>query len=478
MTRSVHDPPAPERADPDTPELASELLDLRDKPPEPLAPSPQALGVWELAWPTIVATATQTLVRWADLKMVGDLGMEAVAGVSAGGLVYWLLQSSVMAVTTGLAALLARAAGARDERLADATLRQSIVLGSLFGLVTLAAMLPLTEPLISLYGVEPLVVSYGSEYLRWLLIGNVPFTLTFVFGAALRAAGDSRTPLWIGIIANVLNVFLNWVLIYGHLGAPALGVAGAGIASSLAMLFQVVVFWPLWTSGRTILRLTHSSFRPDPGLWRRIMHIGYPAAIEGVLFHFGLFAFMRLISMYGTAEFTAYQLGAQILALSFLPGIGFMTAAATLVGQHLGEREPERAARSGWRSMLGAITAMSLLGAGIIALSEPLARWFIDDARVVPLVVDFIWILGAVQPLMAIEFALSGALRGAGDTRFPLLAIFIGLFMCRLVPATLATLVFHAPIQIVWSTLVLDYAAKSVMLSVRFKRGRWKQIEV
>jgi len=462
----------------DTPEFASELLDLRDKPPEPLAPSPQALGVWELAWPTIVASATQTLVRWADLKMVGGLGVEAVAGVSAGGLVYWLLQSAVMAVTTGLVALVARAVGARDERLADATLKQSIVLGTLFGLGTLVALLPFTGFLIAIYGVDPLVVRYGSEYLVFLLLGNVPFTLTFIFGAALRAAGDSRTPLWIGFIANILNVFLNWVLIYGHLGMPALGVAGAGLASSLAMGFQVLVFWPLWMGRRIRLRPTDARFRPDTFLWRRILHIGYPAALEGVLFHLGLFAFMRIITTYGTAEFTAYQVGAQILALSFLPGLGFTTAAATLVGQHLGDGHPERAAHAGWRSTAGAIVAMSGLGAAIIALAEPIASWFIDDPAVVPLIVDFIWILGVVQPLMAIEFALGGALRGAGDTRFPLFTIFVGLFVCRLVPAHVAAFVYAASIQVVWSSLVLDYAIKAVLLAVRFQRGRWKRIAV
>ncbi len=472
----AHSPPG--HPDRDTPELASELLDLRDKPPEPLAPSPQALGVWELAWPTMVASAMQTLVRWADLKMVGDLGVEAVAGVSAGGLVYWLLQSSVMAVTTGLVALVARAVGGRDEALADQTLKQSIVLGTLFGLGTMLALLPFTDVLIAIYGVEPLVVSYGSEYLVFLLLGNVPFTLTFVFGSALRAAGDSRTPLWIGVIANALNVCLNWVLIYGHLGAPALGVAGAGIASSLAMLLQVLVFWPLWIGRRTILRPTGASFQLDTVLCRRIMRIGYPAALEGVLVHLGLFAFMRIITTYGTAEFTAYQVGAQILALSFLPGLGFTTAAATLVGQHLGNREPQRAARAGWRSMLGAIAVMSGLGVGIIALAEPIARWFIDDAEVVPLIVDFIWILGVVQPLMAIEFALGGGLRGAGDTRFPLLTIFIGLFVCRLVPASVAAFVYGASIQLVWSALILDYSIKALLLVVRFQRGRWKRIEV
>jgi Na+-driven multidrug efflux pump len=364
----------------DAPEVASELLDLREKPPEPLAPSPQALGVWELAWPTIAAMLTQTLVRWADVKMVGSLGREAVAAVTGGGHVYWFLQTVVMAVTTGLVALLARAVGARNQRLADATLRQGIVLGTVFGLATMVAGFPLRFVAIEIYGVEEAVVQYGATYLVWLLAGNVPFTLGFVFATGLRAAGDSRTPLVVGILANVLNVFLNWVLIYGNLGAPPLGVAGAGMASSLAM--------------------------------------------------------------------------------------------------HLGDQQPERAARSGWRSLAGGIIALSLNGVLIIAFAEPIAGWFIDDAEVVALTVDFIWILGIAQPLMAVEFVMGGALRGAGDTRYPLGVVFVGLFVCRLIPATLAAITFHAPIQIVWSALFLDYATKATLLILRFAKGAWKEIEV
>lgn len=464
--------------DEELPELASDLLDLREKPPEPLAPSPQALGVWELAWPTIVSLAMQTLVRWADVKMVGDLGREAVAAVTAGGHVYWFIQSIVMAVTTGLVALVARGVGARDERLVDQTLRQGITLGTVFGLASMLAGMPFSELAIAIYGVEDRVVQFGGTYLFWLLVGNVPFTLTFVFATALRAAGDTRTPLYIGLVANVLNVFLNWVLIYGNLGAPALGVAGAAIASSLAMAFQVVWFWALWAKGRLILRTTDAGFAPDLGMWRRIMHIGYPAAIEGGVWHLGLLVFMRLMSGYGTAEFAAYNIGAQILAMSFLPGIGFATAASTLVGQHLGEANPAAAARSGWRSLAGAIVSMSILGSLVIATARPIASWFIDDPEVVALTVDFIWILGLVQPLMAVEFALGGALRGAGDTRYPLIVVFVGLFLCRLLPAIIAAEMYGASIQIVWSALVLDYAAKATLLIIRFARGHWKTIEV
>lgn len=462
----------------EAPEVASELLDLREKPPEPLGPSPQALGVWELAWPTIAAMLTQTLVRWADVKMVGSLGREAVAAVTGAGHVYWFLQTVVVAVTTGLVALIARAVGARDRDLADATLRQGIVLGTAFGVVTMVAGFPLRFLAIEIYGVEETVVRYGATYLVWLLVGNVPFTLGFVFATALRAAGDTRTPLVVGIFANILNVFLNWVLIYGNLGAPPLGVAGAGMASSLAMLFQMVVFWYLWGTARLGLRPGEGTFAPDLGLWRRILKVGYPATLEGALWHVGLVLFMRLMSRYGTAEFAAYNIGAQILALSFLPGVGFAVAASTLVGQHLGDRQPERAARSGWRSLAGGITALSLNGVLIIAFAEPIAGWFIDDAEVVALTVDFIWILGIAQPLMAVEFVMGGALRGAGDTRYPLGVVFVGLFLCRLIPATLAAIAFHAPIQIVWSALLLDYATKAALLIARFVRGAWKEIEV
>ena len=469
------DPPDAPRDD--APDLASELLDLREKPPEPLAASPQALGVWELAWPTILSLLTQTLVRLVDFAMVGSLGPDALAAVGLGGQLYWFVQSISTVAPTGVVAVLARAVGARDERLADSVLRQGLWLTGALGALTLLG-LPFTSLAIRVYGVDESVVSLGSDYLYWLLFGAAPMSLAIMFGAALRAAGDTRSPLWIGALANLLNVFLNWVLIFGHLGAPALGVAGAAIASSLAMVFQVLVFGWLWGTRRLRLRPVGASWRPDLAMARRLLRIGYPALIEGALYHVGLLLFQRLMAGYGTAAIAAYNVGAQILALSFLPGSGFATAAATLVGQHLGDAEPERAARSGWRSVGGAVISMTALAVVVIAFAEPLARLFSDDARVVELTVDFVWILGAVMPLMAVEFALGGALRGAGDTRFPMFAVFVGLFIFRLVPATLAQVVFESTLQIVWSALVLDYAVKAALLWGRFQRRSWQSIEV
>jgi putative MATE family efflux protein len=375
-------------------------------------------------------------------------------------------------------AVLARAVGARDARRADTALRQGLWLGLAVGVLSSALLLPLTERAIAAYGVDATVTALGSEYLFWATLGIVPLTLSLVFGAALRAAGDTRTPLAIGAGANLLNLGLGWALIYGRLGLPALGVAGAGIAATVAVSLQLPAFFWLWSSGRLRLRPAGASARPDREMLRRLLRIGYPAAIEGGLFQSGLLLFMRIIAPYGTEALAAYQVGTQILAFSFLPGLGFGAAASTLVGQHLGEGEPARAQRSGWRSMLGAMLAMSALGALIVGFAPQLAAVFKLSPLAVERTVDFVWILGAVQPLMAIEYTIGGSLRGAGDTRFPLFAIFAGLFLFRLTPAAIAAGVFHARLNIVWGMLVLDYAVKAALLLTRFVRGRWKTLEV
>ncbi len=442
------------------------------------SPSAVKLGVWQLAWPTIISYATHTLVRWADLIMVGPLGRDALAAVGLGGQAFWLVQSIGLLVPTGLTALLARAVGAGDLDRADRVMRHAMWLAAVVGALTTLIGLPLASAAIRLYGVEEQVVTLGAGYLVWLLAGNVPFVLTLVISAALRAAGDSRTPLVAGVIANVVNVLFNWILIYGHFGAPALGVRGAAMASSLAMVAQLAVQVAWWRSGRLRLKPSRERLRPDRALFGSMFKIGWPTAIEGLLFAGGILWFQRLVSGYGTEAVAAYNVGAAILSLAFLPGMGFAAAASALVGQNLGNHDPGAAARSGWRATGGALICLTLVGSAIVALARPAASLFSRDLEVQNLVVLFIYILGAVLPLMAVEFAVGGALRGAGDTFFPLAVVFTGLFVCRLIPATVLALGVHAPLGWVWSALVLDYLARAVLVARRFRGGKWKSIRV
>ena len=470
--------PAPLAPAEDAPELGSDLVDVYEEGGSPPAPSPQALGVFELAWPTILAFFTQTMVRVVSLLMVGSLGQDAVAGVGVANQFFWMVQALGTVAPTGIMALLARAVGARDAKLADAALRQGLWLGLGLGAVSTAVLLPITHAAIGAYGVSERVTELGGDYLFWATPGMVALTLSLVFGSALRAAGDTLTPLAIGAAANLLNIALGWALIYGRFGLPPLGVAGAGIAATIAVTLQLPVFFWLWQTGRLRVQRAGAKAGPDPAVMRRLLRIGYPAAIEGALFQAGLWFFMRLLAPYGTEAVAAYNVGAQILAFSFLPGLGFGAAASTLVGQHLGEGDPAAAMRSGWRSMVGAMLSMSAIGAVIIAFAPQLAALFGLSPLAAERTVDFVWILGAVQPLMAIEYTIGGALRGAGDTRFPLLAVFTGLFLFRVVPAAIAALVFHAPLNWVWGMLVFDYAVKAGLLVGRFTRGRWKHVVV
>src|SRR5262245_21534046 len=254
----------------DAPELGSDLVDVYEEGSSPPAPSPQALGVFELAWPTILAFFTQTMVSVVSLFMVDSLGQEAVAGVGVANQFFWMVQALGTVAPTGIMALLARAVGAGDAKLADAALRQGLWLGLGLGVLSTAALLPITRAAIGAYGVNAQVTALGGEYLFWATPGIVPLTLSLVFGAALRGAGDTRTPLAIGAAANLINIALGWALIYGKLGLPALGVAGAGIAATIAVTVQLPVFFWLWRAGRLRVAPAGATARPDRAVMARL----------------------------------------------------------------------------------------------------------------------------------------------------------------------------------------------------------------
>lgn len=436
------------------------------------------LGIWGLAWPTMLAMGAGTVVRLTDFAMVGDLGPSATAAIGVGGNFYWLIESLASIPSLGLMAILARAVGAGDAALADASHRQAQLQGVALALLGCALVFPATEFAIGIYGVEPEVVAIASDYLWWRLWATVPLAIAMNFGAALRAAGDARTPLWAGVVAASVNVFLNWVLIYGNLGAPALGVVGAAIASNLALVVMMVHFVVLWAMRRLVLVPTAGSWRPDRDLQRRLLRIGIPSGLEGGLFQIGLMLFQRIMSTFGTNVVAAYNVGSMLLNFSFMPGVGFAVAASTLVGQHLGARASDRAEREGWRATFWAIGTMSVIGLVLALCARPIAWVFTNDPEVIELSVLVLTIFAFAHPLMAIEFALGGALRGSGDTVFPLICVFSGLVVVRLGVATALVLVLDAPIEWVWSVLLLDYAIKAVLFVERFRRGSWKRRRV
>ncbi len=447
---------------------------------EPLIGSSRAprLSVWTLAWPSMTLFALQSLVGVVDFLFVSSLGTHAIAGVGVAVQIQFLTFGLLEAVTTGTVALIAREIGSGRPLEAARVMRTALVLAVLIGALLMLAI-PASDAIVSSMGVAPEVVTLGGRCLRILLGFSIPVAIGATLSMGLRGAGDVRTPLAIGIVTNLINVIACWVLIFGNLGAPALGAEGSVWASGIAFVTGSLTFLWLWQRGDLVLPALPWRGNVTLALARRLLRIGIPTALERGAFQVGLLLFLRIVASFGTEPISAYLIGVRILAFCFVPGFGFANAAATLVGQNLGAGRPEEATRSGWRATAGAVAVMSGLGLAIILLAQPLAGAFgaAGDATV-QLAVIFIYILGAAQPLMAIEFTLGGALRGAGDTRFPLYALLAGLVVFRLGAAEFLAKPLFGTVVAVWSCLLADYAVKGALLIWRFRSGRWQTVRV
>jgi putative MATE family efflux protein len=456
------------------------------KRPEPLQTGDRPLGIWSLAGPTMLSFALQTLVSFASTIIVAGLGSDAdptigrnaVAGASIAGQVHFVAFAILAAVTIGTTALVARSVGRGDWAEADRILRVSALAAVGLSAAMMLAI-PFSEAIVAAFGVDPGVVVLGGRYLRILLAFNVPMAIGIVLASGLRGAGDVRTPLAIGALMNAVNLLGHWLLVFGHWGAPRLETDGSALATGLSFTAGALVYLVLWQRNDLAIERAGwlAGLTTEP--LRRILRIGLPTAAEQFAFQIGLFLFLRIVAGYGTEPVAAYLIGVRILSFSFVPGLGFSTAASTLVGQHLGAGDLRHAARAGWRATRSAVAVMAAAGLVIIGIAPIVAGWFGATGQdTVRLTVIFIYVLGAAQPLMAIEYTLGGALRGAGDTRFPLFAILTGLFVFRLGGASLVTHVLHGGVVAVWCCLLADYAVKAALLVWRFASGRWQHVRI
>lgn len=435
-----------------------------------------SLTIWELAWPSILTNLLFSTIGIVSIKVVATLGPAAAAAVTVGNQIFFTLQAVMMAVSVGTTALVARAWGARDHDDAIRTTITSLAVGGGVAVVLTLPVVIWAHSIAGLFGVGPVATEMAGDFIRWLSVFNVAFAANFIMSAALRAAGDARTPMWMGVATNLISLVGLYVLVFGHFGFPALGVKGAAIANGFAFAVAGTAFIVLWVCGRLKLEFRAAEIAGafDAVRMKRLIDVGYPAALEQGVFRIGFFVFLGIIGhYYGTAAFAAYGIGVNILSLCFVVGFGFSIAGSTLVGQNLGAGDLEAATASGWRSLRYAMASMFALGVIIILGARPIAEFMIDDAEVVDYTISFIYILGAVQPLMAVEFAIGGALRGAGDTRYPLKATMAGLLGMRCVLAVVFAL-GGLSVEWVFAALIGDYALKAYMLTRRFRSGRWR----
>ena len=426
----------------------------------------------------IVSLLSEAAVGLVDTLMVGRLGRDAVAAVGVGAQILGSVSVVTMAVGTGTVALVARHVGAGEVAMVRRVTGQSIVAALGLAAVAIVPVLVWTGGIVRLFGVEPAIVERAVAFTRLVMLAIPGGAVLFVVGSALRAAGDTRTPLAIGLVVNAVNVVLNYVLIFGALGVPALGVRGSALATAVAFTTGAAIGVALLARGGLRVQVAAADLRPERHILLRLARIGAPAGIEMFAMQMGFLLYLVFASHYGTAAVAAYFIGVRILALAFLPGIGFATAAAALVGQSLGAGAPERATEAGRVATRMAVRFMSSAGLVLFLFATPIARLFVDDAATIEDTRWFIYMLALCQPLMAVDYALGGALRGAGDTRFPLLTLFVGLYGCRLAFAWVVTHVLELSAPWLWAALIGDYAARAVMKAWRYRSRAWQRVRV
>lgn len=434
--------------------------------------------VLALAWPSVAEQTLVTLIGLVDAYIIGHLGAAALAAVGLGGQVLNLVAATFGAVGVGATALIARHIGAREPEEANRLAWQAVLLAVTIGLAAAGVGFSFAEPIITALGAAPDVVALGAGWLRVVSPAFVFIGVLLVGNAALRGSGDTRSPLAVMLVVNVVNVAVAWTLSRGLFGLPNLGVIGTGLGAASGQIIGALLVLARLLFGRGQLRLAWQAPRPDLARLRRILNIGLPAGAEQVMLQVALLNLAGVISTFGTAAYAAHSVGLRISALSFLPGWGFSIAATTLVGQQLGARNPEGARQSAYAAFWLAFSVMLVMGAILFVFEAPILRLFTDDPAVLAAGAIVLHMSAAQQPVLAASFVFSGALRGAGDTRTTMLITLTSVWGLRLLCAYLLGIVFGMGLLGAWLAIWLDFAFRSTMFYLRFRSGKWQTMRV
>lgn len=432
--------------------------------------------VWRLAWPTIVSNLLFTTVGFVHIKIVAQLGTTSVAAVTTGHRVFFLVQAVLMGVSVATTAMVARCWGAQQIREAQLVSWTSLMLAVIMAVILSTPIVLAPEAVAGIFGLDAEPTMLAARFIFWMGLFNVFAAINMMLGTALRATGDVFTPLWFLLFSSILNVVFAYMLAFGIGPFPQLGVAGVALGGSSGAALVTVLFIIFWWQG---------NFNLKPAKWasidwsiiRQFITIGGPAVLEQGIVQVAFLAFFAIVAHYGTSAYAAYGIGISLVAFSIVIGFGFGIATATIVGQQLGAGRKELAVLAVSRSLRMALAAMTLLSIMLAWFAEELARFMIDDPDVIRLTMVFMYMIALAQPLMAFEFTLGGALRGAGDTRFPLVATFCGIILGRLTTA-LILLWLEFSVYWIFAVMLLDYSIKAGMLLYRFRSRKWLDIKV
>lgn len=442
-------------------------------------------AVWKLAWPTMLQNVIAGMQGIVGQAVVGHyVGYAGNAAIGVSTQIYLVIIVFVSSLFTGMGILVARFAGAGDKEKVNRTVHQAFLTAVVLSIGVIAPLGYFLAPsLLGLVNATPEVQAEALPYLRILLVFCFGMMMFFMAGGALRAAGDARTPLRLGVVLTLLNITLSVILIPGLGPVPSFGTAGAAMANVLsAMIVSAYLIW-LLLSGRCVVAIGRGTpLAPDWGIIRQLFRFGLPAGIQGVVMNVGgvlLFRFIGSLELSAEAQAVYAVCYARLFSLITWTSLGLMGAAATVAGQNLGAGHPARAIQ-GVRVASG-IGLAAALAVGIMFLLIPgalLSIFGMEDPAVVGLGVQLLGFLSVSGLFVTVALTYTGGLQGSGDTRSPLLISIVSQVVVPLgLLAILQQMRGLEPTD-VWTAILLGHATRCLMSVVRYRQGKWRDIRV
>jgi len=442
-------------------------------------------AVWKIAWPTVLQNAIGGLQGIVDHALVGHfVGFTGNAAIGVSWQIFLVVIVFIASLFTGMGVLVARAAGANDHDRVNRTVYQAFLTALVISLVILAPLgYALAPTLLDLVNATPAVRAEALPFLRTMFLFSLGLLMFFMLGGALRAAGDARTPLRLGIAMTVLNLCLNIVFIRGAGPIPAFGTQGAAIGTVIASLtVSSIALWLLF-AGKLVVHFEKTmSLRPDFKIIRSLFRFGLPAGIQGVAMNVAGVMLLRFIgSLEHSAEAqAAYAVGyAELFSLITWTSVGLMGAAAAVAGQNLGAGKPDRAAHAVHIAARLGLVVAATIGALFLLIPEQLLGIFgLNDPIVVDLGRQLLRYLSISGLFITVALTYTGGLQGTGDTRSPL---YITLISQVALPLGLCfTLQRMGILQAsgVWTAILLGHSTRCVLSVARFHQGKWRHIKV
>ncbi len=429
-----------------------------------------------LAAPMVLIQVGIMLMGVVDTLMIGHYSAQGLAAVAIGNLYFFVIAVLGQGILMSLDPIVSQAVGAGDEAAIGRALQRGVVVALLLAVPMSLVMIP-AGTLLTLAGQPHDVVPLAVRYVRWMIPGTIPFFLFIVLRQSLQAMHATRAIVWSILGANLVNAYLNWVLIFGHFGAPSFGVVGAAWATTISRwLMAGALLFFAWNPLHNYLRpFRRDAFAPAPLL--RMFSIGVPIGVQAML-EFGAFAAIALLMGHlGTIQVAGHQVAINLASLTFMVPLGLSAAAAVLVGNAVGRGDSLAARRSAATSLICGVGFMTLTALVFLLLPHFMASLYTNDQGVLAVAAALIPIAGVFQVFDGIQAVSGGILRGLGDTRAPMLINVLGFWLFGM-PVSVF-LGFHAGLgpRGLWWGFVAGLGAVGILLLFRVRTRFRRDLE-